>query len=134
MGKKDYGEFFQNMTENFGELKIEMNMDVREKLKIGYYKNKLEYPKMSQYKHKCDCGCPNCNTELFNKEGFVAVKNSWNEEQRRLRSLFKKDALEEVGLSDNPKKDKIFDKAWDDAHSSGKIEVLEMLEELSDLF
>lgn len=51
----------------------------------------------------------------------------------RLQMVFKKDALEHVGLSKHPKVEKIWIFAWEHGHSSGYDDVLNWLEELSDL-
>ena len=55
-------------------------------------------------------------------------------ETGRLMDLFRKDALEDVGLSDHPKAEKIYNFAWDHGHSSGYSEIYYWLCDLSDLF
>jgi hypothetical protein len=52
----------------------------------------------------------------------------------RLENQFKKDALEELGLTDHPKADKIYSKAWDQGHYAGLNEVWVCLQNLADLF
>jgi hypothetical protein len=54
-------------------------------------------------------------------------------ESRRLRNLFRDDALEEVGLTGHPKALEAFNLAWDEQHHSGKREVVEFLESLATL-
>lgn len=58
-------------------------------------------------------------------------QKEWAEEERRLRDLFKKDALEEVGLTGHPKANKAFEMAWD--RGDGYREVMVELEELAEL-
>lgn len=40
-----------------------------------------------------------------------------------LQELFKTDLFAELGIEDNPKREKLFAKAWEDGHSSGFVEV-----------
>ena len=51
---------------------------------------------------------------------------------RRLDSEFKEDALADAGLANHPKKDMIFDKAWEDGHASGYHKVFYKLRDLAD--
>lgn len=56
-------------------------------------------------------------------------------EDYRLRDIFKKDALEEVGLTNNPKAAKIFLYAWEQSHSEGGYKgVFNTLQDLAELF
>jgi|SRR6056297_873673 len=59
-----------------------------------------------------------------------AVKK-YHEEVSMLNNLFRKHALDYVGLSNHPKKNIIFDKAYMDGHSAGYPEVLSKLEDLA---
>ncbi len=108
------------MTDEFEKLitvntpvESKLTMDIHEKIKSGYFKNKLPYAT-----HKAD----------------KVVNTAYNAEERRLDALFKKEALAEVGLGKHPKKDKIYAKAWEDGHSSGYYEVWACLQGLVDLF
>lgn len=65
---------------------------------------------------------------------YKAQKAEWMKEDNRLREKFKVDALAEVGLTNHPKADKIFQYAWNNEHSSGYSDVYHMLEELAGLF
>lgn len=111
------------------------------------YENKLDYPKM--IKIQCpNCGyaflerdkyCCDCGQEVrsyYNKclDIYSEAKRKYNEEEVRLYDLFKHDALDDVGLLDHPKADKIFYFAWDHGHSSGYSEVYYWLLEVSELF
>jgi len=60
--------------------------------------------------------------------------DAYNAEIGRLREEFKHDALDEFGLLNHPKADKIFAYAWEQGHSAGYSEVYNYLSELSDLF
>ncbi len=50
-----------------------------------------------------------------------------------LEDAFKKDALEELGLSNHPHADRIYAFAWENGHSSGLQEVWSCLQELKNL-
>lgn len=110
------------------------------------YKNKMPYPKKPSKKcPKCNISfeiddnfCSNCGQEL--KNYFETCMKYYKEEQKnykkkeiRLFELFKQDALEYVGLSNHPKKDKIFSFAWENGHSSGYRNVVAWLEEILDI-
>lgn len=69
------------------------------------------------------------NKVPFSKETRVAYR----EENRRLEQLFREESLKSVGLEDYKLKDRVFDKAWSDGHSSGYMEVYFHLIELSHL-
>ena len=61
-------------------------------------------------------------------------RDAYRKAQRHLDStVFKKDALEEVGLAGHPKADKAFAMAWERGHSSSLFEVFYELEELANL-
>jgi hypothetical protein len=47
---------------------------------------------------------------------------------------FKSDALQEVGLNDHPKRDRIWDEAWDYGCAYGREEVFSKLKDLVDMF
>lgn len=84
---------------------------LRERINDGEFRNKLPY--------------------ASSKKDPVVCEAYWTED-RRLYYLFKKEALEHVGLENHPKKDLIYSKAWEDGHAYGFSEVLCHLESLSD--
>lgn len=45
------------------------------------------------------------------------------EERKRLKELFYQDLCEDSGVEDNNTSRKVFDKAWEDGHSSGYYEI-----------
>lgn len=85
--------------------------DMIERIRAGEFENKVPYPSGGSTKDR----------EVYRKGN------------REAEQLFKEAALEEVGLSDHPKADKVFEKAWRDGHSSGYAEVFGELQELSEL-
>lgn len=65
---------------------------------------------------------------------------SWEEEKRRYWSeynatikSFKEACLDDVGLLNHEKANKIFDYAWQEGHSSGYYEVYQVLCDLADM-
>lgn len=107
------------------------------------YKNKMEYPKglpkpfLSPAKKFCEEAVAIYAKELkeFNASlpAWIEAHEKYRMENHRLEQLFQKDAIDEVGLTNHPKAQKIFDKAWADGHSGGLENVMYHLEELADL-
>ncbi len=61
-----------------------------------------------------------------------AVK-AYHIEEGRLMDQFRKDAIEEAGLTGHPKADKAFALAWQEGHASGLSDVMTHLYELAEL-
>jgi len=93
---------------------IPMSDGIRDQITAGVYDNPLEVP---------------WGDLKTNPEGFGA----YSKVEDGLIAKFKADALEEVGLTDHPKADRIWDKAWDERADEGIWEVFDELEELADL-
>lgn len=68
------------------------------------------------------------NDELFEK-----AKTNYYLEDRRILLLFKKCIYHEFGVENNPKKDLLFEKAWELGHSGGYDEVYNYFGDLVDL-
>lgn len=62
---------------------------------------------------------PNSDLRTKNRELWKEKKQKYNEEMDKIHKLFKQEALEEAGLDEHPKKDILFDFAWEKGHSSG---------------
>lgn len=65
---------------------------------------------------------------------YQKKQDEYREESFRIKELFKKDALEDSGLSEHPNRNKIFNYAWEKGHSSGYSEVYYELMNLAELF
>jgi hypothetical protein len=104
-----------------------------EKIKLHYYDNKLGHKGKSAFTSRCQCGCPNCKAIIFDENSFRDYRKKYNHRTNVLMENFKKDLLEEFGLSDHPKKDIIFDKAWSDGHAYGFHEVYNEMIDLVEL-
>jgi len=58
---------------------------------------------------------------------------AWRKEEGRLIDLFYADVKEELGITDNPKADKLMSKAWDKGHSGGLWDVYIEAQDMVDL-
>ena len=78
-------------------------------------------------------------SQYINRKPFHTLRCSpsgfraYQDEEFRLRALFKRDALEDVGLTGHVKADKAFDLAWAEGHVDGYSSVYDQLVPLADL-
>lgn len=61
--------------------------------------------------------------EVLDEEGYKAHRKEYDDERNKLDQEFQNDLFEDYGVSDNPKRFKCFDLAWEHGHSSGLEEV-----------
>ena len=61
--------------------------------------------------------------EVLDEEAYRARSKEYNEERSKLHLEFQNDLFEDYGVSDNPKRFKCFELAWEHGHSSGLEEV-----------
>jgi len=61
------------------------------------------------------------------------MKWAWDKDQATLKTKFKEALEEAYGLQNHPKKNEIWQKAWDDGHSGGLTEVLNEYDEIAEL-
>lgn len=54
-----------------------------------------------------------------NLEGYIA----WFNEDRAIYEMFKQDLFNELGITDNPKREKLFSVVWENGHAYGYSEV-----------
>ncbi len=90
---------------------------IEELIDSGKYENKLEFPSYSG------------NSKENRKEEL----RIWWEEEYRLRNLFKYDLETEFDVSENSKKDLLFEIAWSGGHDCGYYEVYYEYKELVNL-
>lgn len=57
----------------------------------------------------------------------------YNNRKQELEGEFKKDALEDVGLTDHPAANKAWNFAWEEGHSSGMYSVYSFLERIAEV-
>jgi len=66
----------------------------------------------------------NCVEEkVLDEVSYNAHLNHYYEEQDKLKNQFRKDLIAEYRMTNHPKANKIFDKAWELGHSKGYEEV-----------
>lgn len=68
-----------------------------------------------------------------NESSFNDAIKPYLDERVALHIEFKKDLYEDLGIEDNPKKEKLFEKAWELGHSGGYSEVYNYACDLVDL-
>ncbi len=71
--------------------------------------------------------------EVLNEEGYKAHQKQYGEETHKLHEEFVNDLFEEFGVSDNPKRHKAFDLAWEKGHANGLEEVYNQFYDLVEL-
>ncbi len=77
---------------------------------------------------------PNYVMQKFvNEESYKEQRTKWNVENARLHTEFKEDIFGEFGVQNHPKRERVFELAWDRGHSSGFSEVYLVFEELVEL-
>lgn len=95
-------------------------MDFQEKLTSGYYSAAGGFPYVSAYEAKKD------PQKAYQRKVYL-------ETEERLFQEFKKDAFEELGISGNPKAEKLFQLAYSEGHSSGYSGMFSQMETWVDL-
>lgn len=63
------------------------------------------------------------NFKKYHNATDVRMWSTYREEDRRLKELFKSYLFLELGIQDHPKREKLFELAWDHGHSAGYVEV-----------
>ncbi len=65
---------------------------------------------------------------------YRKLEEAYRRKVADLEAEFRKDLLEEFGLTNHPKADKIYSYVWDKGHSSGYGEMYNIMSDLADLF
>jgi predicted nucleic acid-binding protein len=71
--------------------------------------------------------------EVLDKEGYKEHKKQYGEETHKLHEEFVNDLFEEFGVTDNPKRHKAFQVAWEKGHANGFEEVYNEFYDLVEL-
>lgn len=112
---------------------------------ISYYENKMneirsiDSIKSSVYKaNGFDTANFNNMTELKKERARLdsIVKEAHDRDKMKYKNAldeFKNDLFEELGITENPKRDILFAKAWENGHSSGLYEVYSISNDLVEL-
>jgi hypothetical protein len=77
----------------------------------------------------------NCVEEkVLDEISYNAHMKHYEEERVRLQEEFRKDLIEEYGMTGHPKADKLFNKSWDMGSSGGYEEIELYFQDLVELF
>lgn len=101
---------------------------------IYYYKKGVMVAMKRQFDD--DFKAPkNCVEEkVLDEVSYNAHLKHYIEVQDRLKNEFREDLIAEYGMSNHPKANKIFDKAWELGHSKGYDHVEYYFQDFVDLF
>ena len=70
---------------------------------------------------------------VLDKEGYKAHQLQYTDEKHKLHEEFVNDLFENFNVTDNPKRQKAFDLAWEKGHSNGLEEVYNEFYDLVEL-
>jgi hypothetical protein len=71
--------------------------------------------------------------EVLDEEGYKAHQKEYREEEQKLHEEFVNDLFEDYGVTDNPKRFKCFQLAWEQGHAYGLEEVYNKFDDLVEL-
>jgi hypothetical protein len=71
--------------------------------------------------------------EVLDNEGYKAHQIQYGEEKHKLHEEFVNDLFENFNVTDNPKRHKAFDLAWEKGHANGLEEVYNEFYDLVEL-
>jgi hypothetical protein len=94
-------------------------------LNFDDYKNKLPWPDRPPRPHRSNFPSGRAYGEYEDVtypellEKYNLAKRAYNEEIGKLMEQFKEDLFKDLRISDNPKRHKLFQKAWESGHAYG---------------
>lgn len=141
--KEDYHYYNVYKEDKCLRLKGTTIDDVCEIPEVSELIQEIPFPK-NDYKNDYKNAVKNAVIDHCKKNGIFVVsyydnlaylkhKSDYDAYNLQLLREFKYDALEDLGITDNPKADLLFDKAWEKGHSSGFREVCDHLDDLVEL-
>jgi hypothetical protein len=100
------------------------------------YVNTVAYPSRSDFIEKAEVifksGVTN-NVKRFDKDAFYQALDNYNRDQKNVTDQFKADLLEELGITNHPKAELLFNMAWEEGHSEGYQSVFYYADMFSEL-
>ena len=84
-------------------------------------------------KNNTRIGSPTNERVETNVTKYKKLKREYEAEERRLMEQFQTDLYEEFGVTDNPKRELLYSKAWDEGHYAGLSEVYCVFRNMVDL-
>jgi len=111
---------------------------VRERLEAGEFRNKVPYLLDEEVKNAYNQDIAELEAQLSaikerKKEHERSVRAEHNDEQYLLTAELRRSLEEEFSMVGHPKAELLWEKAWEEGHSSGYDEVVNCYEELLDL-
>ena len=96
--------------------------------KTFYYKNGervgASYPASGLYTDLSPEELKQCVKEtVLDEKAYKKKLSEWRVSESKLLMEFKKDLFEDLGITNNPKNELLFSKAWEHGHSAGFHEV-----------
>lgn len=124
-----------------------MNSSIHQNMLDGKYSNDLAWPQNTAYQCGCGAGygwdseakfCSECGADIqeakaFHFKAIQEEKDAYQEETIRVNALFKQDVFDDLGISDNPKRELLWSKAYERGHSAGMHEVYLIADDLVEL-
>lgn len=121
-----------------------MGTDIRSRIQNREFENILKYPSDNVLlsdcpayaaldKEQCQLLGKINKIKMAKKALIRTMIEDYRNESSLRRTNFKTALEEEYGLQNHPKKDRIWRKAWDDGHSGGWTDILNIYNELFDL-
>lgn len=113
-------------------------MTVYDNMKAGRYENTVEYPTRS-HKPKLVSGATPAQIREYAdavekwEANYDAKKTAYYAEQHARQALLKRDLEEEYGLTNHPKADMVWGKAWEHGHSGGYNDVATWYSEFAEV-
>ena len=71
--------------------------------------------------------------EVFDEESYKEHRKLFDDESGRLHQEFKEDLFTEFGMSKHPKREKIFNYAWEEGHACGLEDVYGVFSDIVEL-
>lgn len=103
--------------------------DIRERIKAGEFENQVPYPE----RPKLDRETMNDRQIREAREAHTAKLQEYHKGSNDAIRRFRGALEEEHKMTKHPKRDRLWDLAWDEGHSSGLVNVVHWYEELVDL-
>jgi hypothetical protein len=124
-------DYYSNNTEVYPERREYTGVFVYDKGKLIWQGSLNVY---SQVLESLKRNHPNYVIQKFvHEDAYKEQRTKWNIENTRLYNEFKRDLFEEFGVENHPKREIVFEMAWERAHSSGYYEVYLAFEDLVEL-
>lgn len=116
---------------------------IRERIQNGEFESTCKYPsketlanheayqKIAKELKRLQDGVDDLS--IVEKDMRANMEIAYDANCAEIRANFRQTLEETYGLQNHPKKDQIWQKAWDDGHSGGYFEVLSAYDELAEL-